>query len=450
MKKQIQNYSKPILFILGLFPIIIINNNINNYNVFFQISNFIIVIWSLYKLFPLFSSSQFNTNAILYLFIYLFIGIAPLYQYSKEISLWGGVPLKPSDYCYTNCIFIIAILTYQLFYNIFYTKKAKFTNKNINKERKYQYRKFLPFIIALVSFFITIYAFRTYPFLLFFREMNDGEKIIFDTFGNTTLNLIYTIIIRPLPIFILIFYNFIFKKKDIIFFLLIIIALVTNFPLSLPRFYVAALYLPLFFSFYTKSIKNDILMKSCLILAVLYLFPFLNQGRTATSIEEISFNLGDSYEMFLEGHFDSYQNFARVITNNTVTFGQQLWGVLCFWVPRSIYINKPIGSGGYIANLYGLDFDHISLNYWGEGWINFGIIGVILFSLILAYIHASFDYKYWNLKSSYLFKIIYFTYLGLIFFILRGDLISCFAYTVGLFTSIYLCFKSFIKNETNI
>ena len=37
--------------------------------------------------------------------------------------------------------------------------------------------------------------------------------------------------------------------------------------------------------------------------------------------------------------------------------------------------DKPIGSGGFIAEQYDFFFDHISLNYWAEGYINFGILG---------------------------------------------------------------------------
>ena len=130
--------------------------------------------------------------------------------------------------------------------------------------------------------------------------------------------------------------------------------------------------------------------------------------------------------------------------------GKSIVGGNFILFPRSIYTDKPIGSGGYIAHLYGLQFDHISLNYWGEGWLNFGILGVPLFSLFLAFINAKFDYKFWEQNSSYNFKVVYFIYLGLIFFILRGDLISCFAYTVGMFISCYLCYKSFVRHEDSI
>ena len=432
-----------LLYLLCLFPVFIINMEIgNNGYSLFQWTNLIIVLFALYKIYPLFSQiGRTDTNSILYLFIYLFIGIAPLYQYSKHVTLWGGEQLTGEHFFLTNCIFIIALISYEFFYKLFYNKEHAKPKQNLHI--RYHTNKKLPILITILSTLITLYAFKSYPLLLFLREIRGEEIIKFDSFGNTSLNLIYTILIRPIPITVLVFYNYFYSKFDKSCIFLLIISLITNFPLSLPRFYVAALYLPLLLSFFKKLIYHHILIKNCFILGTLYLFPFLNQGRTVKQIDDISFSTSINYEMFLEGHFDTFQNFTRVIINDTVTWGQQLIGVILFWVPRSIFPNKPIGSGGYIAHLYGLNFDHISLNYWGEGWINFGIVGIPIFSIILAYINAKLDYKFWENRGMLLFAVIYFIYLGLMFFILRGDLISCFAYTVGMFLSAYLCYKTF-------
>lgn len=431
------------LFILlfCLLPVLIINADVHNTHIGFQVTNFIIVIWSLYKLFPFSSSTKMDTNALVYLFIYMFVGIAPLYQYANNVSIWGGLPLSGDDYFYTNVFFIIALFFYDIFYYIFSRNNKILKN---SKERISKYNKLLPLTLAVFSTLFTLYAFRSYPILLLFREFQDEGKITFNTFSNTSLNLLYTIVIRPIPVIILTLYNIIYRRFDKYFYILLLLILITNFPLSLPRFYVAGLYFPLLCSIFPNLLRRDILLKGLFLFGILYVFPFLNQGRTVTDFSDIKFSFSINYDMFLEGHFDSFQNFARVIVNNTVTYGRQLFGVLIFWLPRSIYPNKPIGSGGYIADEYNLDFDHISLNYWGEGWINFGMLGVPVFSIILAYINSKFDKIYWKTHCTPYMFTIYCLYLGLTFFILRGDLISCFAYTVGLFISAYICYKSFV------
>lgn len=86
--------------------------------------------------------------------------------------------------------------------------------------------------------------------------------------------------------------------------------------------------------------------------------------------------------MFKEGHFDSYQSILSVLNSEIITYGNQLLGVLLFWVPRSIWSNKPIGSGAFMAEITNLDFSNISMNYFAEGYINFGVFGMFLFLLV--------------------------------------------------------------------
>jgi len=54
--------------------------------------------------------------------------------------------------------------------------------------------------------------------------------------------------------------------------------------------------------------------------------------------------------MFVARDFDSYQNFAIVFFEDFITYERQLLGALLFWVPRSIWPNKPIGSGAFVDN----------------------------------------------------------------------------------------------------
>ncbi|MDD6880997.1 MAG: hypothetical protein PUE18_05430, partial [Firmicutes bacterium] len=81
-----------------------------------------------------------------------------------------------------------------------------------------------------------------------------------------------------------------------------------------------------------------------------------------------------------------------------------------------------------------LDFSNISCCYLAEGYINAGFIGLLLFVLSLAFISAVIDHLYWDVyktSNKGFFGIIYFMLLGLFFFMMRGDLLSSFAYTVG-------------------
>lgn len=70
-----------------------------------------------------------------------------------------------------------------------------------------------------------------------------------------------------------------------------------------------------------------------------------------------------------------------------------------------------------------------------EGFINFGVIGVAIFMFLLGLILGNLDRIAWSMKGKGidgLFLYYYYFLFGMVFFIMRGDLMSSFAYTVGL------------------
>ncbi|MBS5037215.1 MAG: O-antigen polysaccharide polymerase Wzy [Fusobacterium sp.] len=81
------------------------------------------------------------------------------------------------------------------------------------------------------------------------------------------------------------------------------------------------------------------------------------------------------------------------------------------------------------------------MNYFGEGYINFGYIGIVLFIIFIAYINARFDKLYWNYREKNYFVVFYLIMLSMEIFILRGDLMSSFAYLIDSFLSgIVICY----------
>lgn len=154
--------------------------------------------------------------------------------------------------------------------------------------------------------------------------------------------------------------------------------------------------------------------------------------------------MGFDFDMFTSINFDSYQSLAWVFQNNEVTNGRQLMCVLFFWIPRSFWPDKPYMSGRMIAEKYNLWFEQISMNYFGEGYLNFGIMGVLLFTVVLAYISARFDKLYWvtNIgKIHNSFAVFYLLFMGMFFFIMRGDLMNAFSYTLSLLFGAYLVYR---------
>ena len=177
---------------------------------------------------------------------------------------------------------------------------------------------------------------------------------------------------------------------------------------------------------------------------------FLNNFRYLTSNSDIE--IGLNFEMFMEGHFDAYSSFMRILINDITTYGEQFLGCILFWVPRSIWPTKPIGSGAFLSNELNLSLTNISCCYFAEGYINWRFFGILLFTIFLAIYTSMFDKIYWNLKGNrthnYFFEILYFLLLGLTFFIMRGDLLSSYAYTIGFTCSVlFVYYLLFYKRK---
>jgi hypothetical protein len=449
-----ERFYKPLLILIAFLPFIYLNCLIDRgrWCAPFQATNVAMALVCIFRVFPLTKPCRITTDCVTEIFIYIFMTFAPLCQYVYNANLWGGQHLTGDDYFFAQLVYFIGYGIYIVAYNYLYKRRIMRSTSGANDIATYstssrRVHRNTPLMLTLFSTAFTLWMYHSSPILLFFREFEDASA---EFLGNSSLQLLLSLVIRPMPILITALYLLYCKKLRWQFWPILICGIITNFPLSLARFYVAGVYIPLMFALFKRLIHRPILFRALLIFGILYVFPFLNQGRTVSDTDEISWDITPSYKTFCEGHYDSFQNGAKVIVRDITTNGQQLLGCLFFWVPRSIWHTKPIGSGGFIAKRLHLMFDHISVNYWAEGWVNFGIFGVILFSFILAMINAKYDYRFWHIKTDTLFGYRYLLYIGMIIFILRGDLISSVAYIVGLLVSAWICAAAFTKGKYKV
>lgn len=426
-----------------LFIIVVLITTISIYKVggnnFVLLSNFLIILLSL--LFMIFGDKyNFSLNKVFMLFVFFFFGVAPAIQYQKGITLWWGSAFSDDDYIFQNILIISIILFYQATYCLStYLKPSIIENKinrSFNKPKKISINRLV--IVSLLSMVMTLFFYR---FSITDLLLRSGQIVKMDQ----SLYLIYSNFLRPLPIVVLVFFKqFEIKNKKVELFL-IISSLITNFPTATPRFYAAAMFIPLIIIYYEKIRFNYLKLNRLLIYGFMLIFPMLDQFRRIDSLIEARFSL--DFNMFSTEHFDSYQMFMRVINENIITNGKQLITSVLFFIPRSIWANKSIGSGALVAKNLEFQFMNVSMNYFGEGYINFGYFGIVLFVIVLATINARLDKLYWkiNRKSNSL-SIFYYFLLGLEFFVLRGDLLSAFAFTSGIFASVVFVQKICTKH----
>jgi hypothetical protein len=135
-----------------------------------------------------------------------------------------------------------------------------------------------------------------------------------------------------------------------------------------------------------------------------------------------------------DGHFDTYQMFIRAIEIGSISYGYGFLGTLFFFVPRSIWDSKPITSGIAISQMAELRLENVSMPIIAEFYLNFWYVGIIIGPIFIALLMKVIDEAYSNIEERYLslFHLIYFQLVGLIIYIMRGGLLSSFAYTVSI------------------
>lgn len=392
---------------------------------------------ALYNLFEN-QSRPYSLKKFVFLFIYVFFILANGVQFAHDSNvLTFSLLFNDSDYI----SFQIIVFFIQLFFVLFYrfpviTPKFSIRNEAIVHSDKNISTPLLV-ILAIISSFIIIAHYNFNLIQLFARGLTNEmllEKGIEIQESSIAEELIFTKIIRPIPwaCFVI---GFISKKRKQILMLLFILMLITIFPTGLDRNATAMYWIPIVVLVFSRIIKGNRFIWFMFI-SLFVIFPFFDNFRHFNGIIKFKIDLAYLDSMNL----DASQLFMATIATNTVTYGSQLLGAILFFVPRAIWPTKPIGSGYFLATSNGGWFTNVSMPFFSEGFINFGFLGILIFISIIATVCSIADKKYWRspltLKSGY-----YLILLGAIIFIMRGDLMSSFAFTVGIMLSYTLAVK---------
>jgi len=117
---------------------------------------------------------------------------------------------------------------------------------------------------------------------------------------------------------------------------------------------------------------------SGIIVAFLFLFPILDAFRTVAGTAD---RPGFFDEYAGNADYDAFWQVANTLSYISVegiTWGRQALGVLFFWVPRSVWPDKPVDTGILLANFKGYSFTNLSAPLWAEIAINLGVVCTLL------------------------------------------------------------------------
>lgn len=434
----------PLILIVIYFSLGFPQNNI------FFITNCLILIFSFLGMF-LHPLKLYSLVKVVFIFIFIFFGLVPLIHQVNNLVLYGN-ELHILDKINANFIILIGMM----FFIAGSYLKASFFDKLINSLPEIKKLNIIYIIIFFLISLLILYKWNFDLKLLIFRGVGEvmSDHLIFkndiDTNYSPKISYhFYSKFIRPMPIILLVIFTYFYKKNintynnkqklknSILFLVILLISVFLTFPTGIDRLQTATYYIP-FIIIFTKLWEKPFMMQLTLTGGVLTAFEFLDKFR---NFDYQKFNFKINMNFLKKGHFDAYENFVRAIEVDFITYGYQLKGALLFFIPRFLWKEKPIGSGSTLANQLDYVFGGIAMPFIGEGYVNYGAIGSFLFMLLLGIILGNLDRLAWSLKNSNkdcLFLYYYYFLFGLVFFLMRGDLLNSVAFIIAMTASFWL------------
>lgn len=284
-------------------------------------------------------------------------------------------------------------------------------------------------------------------------------------------------------LFIIRFSNVYFKQSKLLFYVGIILMIAISIPRGTRGALVATVAIPymadIFIMVLYKKKLTSIIKSSTIILlcGVIYLSYFLTviRGQSFDKISDVqevlvNFDMSSGIETFNDKEKDLMMKDYYFVYNN---YGDRLsflpiyytgYSVLTNLIPRNLWEKKPVGFGRILAysklgnnsSVYSYKYlnDKLSMSFavgiCGEGWANDGILGVIMYSILLGLLSGYFISIYWYMinKRTYLSIIIALLFYKCSSAYIRGDITSGITQSVYplLLMSVILLVYSHIKN----
>lgn len=122
-----------------------------------------------------------------------------------------------------------------------------------------------------------------------------------------------------------------------------------------------------------------------IMVALFGIFPIADAFRRDT----VTISRGGFFDEY--GATADYDSFAQIsntiayVNEHGVAVGQQLLGVVLFWVPREVWPGKAIDTGALLANYRGYRFTNLSAPTWAELYINGGMILLVIGMILIGF-----------------------------------------------------------------
>lgn len=384
----------------------------------------------------------YSLNKLFWIFCLLFFGIAPTVQYASNLFPfeWVQNQQNSASFIATNNLIIACMVLFGAVQYIFQRGHKK------SKLQLFEFEENIRFIHALGILIVAASIQLMISPSWWVRLPKEEANLL----NNQSLQLLADKGSKGLMLGVSLLAVAAYRKRALSPIQIIIIAcviLIANFPTAIPRYWFACLYLGVGISFFSKMlVVRKRMFEAAMLAGLLILFPLLSLVRVS-SRPHLS-----STQIFCAPDFDAYASLRNTLLYteaNGYTQGRQVATTFLFFIPRSSWQNKSIGTGALVnPPRPGSDFHNFASPLPAEGYIDFGLIGALAWIALFAVFTGWYDRLYWRGKNKGFIRLFYPAYLGLFFFTLRGDLLSSFAYSTGIALFAFIGYKILHPRQT--
>lgn len=434
-----------VYIILILVFVLLFDGNRSNY-MFYSIQSVIVLLCLLF----IGERPGLNLATSFYGFSLMILGLFPIAEYKMEVIYWGGAYLSDTAYIKTSLLVLLSVIFFRFGYEYHIHSGVKRALENLNPSMHSMQNKLTTKTIVFLAI-PCYYILASYNFDLIAMQFRGLGEVI------ETVFIFELFFIKPLLFNIFFFYlltlNYNAKKNwglKILFFLALLFFI--N-PLSMARFLTFSLFVPLVYLLKEYRLKNSYLFINMVFFGMIFIFPILDIFRWFTLEDSVNIGINFKLDYFFAGHFDAFQNFARVVELDILTYGRQILGAVLFFIPRSIWVTKPVGSGFLLADKANLYFNNISMPFVSELYLDFSFIGLVIGVLLLGFFYRRIDDNMSKVTgivnlTTIVKMMAYAEFCCLQFYLLRGNLLGAFAFSSSiLFTVLVVYVYYFVMSN---
>lgn len=402
-------------------------------------------------------------------FSYLFFLVAPIVQAGVLAPLENGTfdhffPYKEDLFLKTNGLIGIFHVVFFLFYigSKSYIKKGKNRLQQLAIPKVSRTLR-TTIILIFISVIILIFGL---PFIL--EELARPEYL--KSTYSAGSQLIHKKILFVIPLAGIVLIKSVFDKKKlstqtwfiaaVILTVLLVFLFFFKNPLVEKRNALGPIYFLLIFLFFPKLLNTNVKMSLMFFVIMIVFFPLaqilthsdygLGEMIQNPSLFSNVIDKGSLSKGFMSLNYDAFCNIGiviEIVEQRGLYWGEQLLSAFLFFIPRSLWAGKPDSSGmivgDYLIEDYDYYFANLSNPLVSEGFMNFGIVGVVLMAIALAMTIAYF--LTWLASSDILKRAVAFYFAVHLLFLLRGDFTNGYSYFVGTFIGLYIIPKVIMR-----